>query len=84
MKINDAVKAGPEQVGEFPSIKVRNVDGQYVVRDGNSRLSIAQQTKAKQIKVKVETDYDSAVDLNRRTRRNNLPKTGTSDLPQPR
>ncbi|WP_141103544.1 hypothetical protein, partial [Salmonella enterica] len=43
--IND-VRKGNIKATDFPAIKVVNVKGQLVVRDGNSRLAIAVKGKA--------------------------------------
>ena len=80
--IQKIISKGSEQVGNFKPINVINVKGQYVVRDGNSRLYIAQKTKAKKIKVHIETDIDAFRDLNKRLKSNGLPKTGTKKYPK--
>lgn len=58
ISIDKAVKMGSEQAAEFPPLKVVNVKGQLVARDGNSRLFIVKQTKTSKIKVELETDVD--------------------------
>ena len=80
--IQKIISKGSKQVGDFKPINVINVKGQYVVRDGNSRLYIAQKTKAKKIKVHIETDIDAFRDLNKRLKSNGLPKTGTKKYPK--
>jgi len=81
-KINAVIKEGPNQVKDFPPIDVKIVDGQMVAIDGNSRLTIAEKTGAIKIKAKIKTDIESAKELSRRTRRNNLPRTGTCKIPE--
>ena len=57
----------------IPAIKVINVKGQLVVRDGNSHLLIARNAKIKYIKVIVETDINSLKDFTSRIKNNHLP-----------
>ncbi|MDI5587087.1 hypothetical protein MJN01_23480, partial [Salmonella enterica subsp. enterica serovar Kentucky] len=78
--IND-VRKGNIKATDFPAIKVVNVKGQLVVRDGNSRLAIAVKGKAQQIKVILETNVDQLRDFTKRLRNNGLPNTGTSKTP---
>ncbi|WP_198598809.1 RHS repeat-associated core domain-containing protein, partial [Escherichia sp. MOD1-EC5457] len=79
--IND-VRRGDVKVTDFPAIKVVNVKGQLVARDGNSRLAIAIKAKAKQIKVIIENNVDQLRDFTSRLRKNGLPNTGTSETPK--
>ncbi|WP_346014245.1 RHS repeat-associated core domain-containing protein [Kosakonia sp. SMBL-WEM22] len=79
--IND-VRRGDVKVTDFPAIKVVNVKGQLVARDGNSRLAIAIKAKAKQIKVIIENNVDQLRDFTSRSRKNGLPNTGTSETPK--
>ncbi|HBC6355198.1 RHS repeat-associated core domain-containing protein, partial [Proteus mirabilis] len=62
-------------------IRVVNVKGQYVVRDGNSRLYIAQTSKVKSIPIEIVTDVEELKEFNSRLKRNGLPNQGTSKLP---
>ena len=78
--IND-VRKGNVKVTDFPAIRVVDVKGQLVVRDGNSRLAIARSAKAKQIKIVIETNVNELKDFKRRLWRNNMPNTGTSKVP---
>ncbi|ENB2550418.1 RHS domain-containing protein, partial [Salmonella enterica subsp. enterica] len=78
--IND-VRKGNIKATDFPAIKVVNVKGQLVVRDGNSRLNIAVKGKAPQIKAILETNIDQLRDFTKRLRNNGLPNTGTSETP---
>ncbi|AKF92337.1 hypothetical protein EX87_00620 [Brevibacillus laterosporus] len=82
--ITKVVKQGPDQVKNFPPISVVNVKGQLVARDGNSRLYVAQKTKAEKIKVRIEKDIESFKDLTKRLRNNGLPNEGTKKPPTPR
>ncbi|QYS87231.1 hypothetical protein JJC03_04650 [Flavobacterium oreochromis] len=63
-------------------IRVVNVKGQLVVRDGNSRLYTAIKGKSKIIPIEFVTDIDELREFNSRLKRNGLPNTGTSDLPK--
>ncbi|PIT17312.1 RHS repeat domain-containing protein [Snodgrassella alvi] len=63
--IND-VRKGNVKVTDFPAIRVVDVKGQLVVRDGNSRLAIARSAKAKQIKIVIETNVNELKDFKRR------------------
>ena len=83
-KINQTIRNGPDQVQDFPPVTVREVDGQLVVIDGNSRTYVAQRTGAKEIRVRIDQSPEAGAELNRRTRRNNLPRTGTSRQPEPK
>ncbi|WP_237613301.1 RHS repeat-associated core domain-containing protein [Pectobacterium parmentieri] len=78
--IND-VRKGNVKATDFPAIKVVNVKGQLVARDGNSRLTIAVKGKAQQIKAIIETNVDQLRDFTSRLRKNGLPNTGTSKTP---
>ncbi len=80
--IEKAIHQGSVQVENFPPISVIEVDGQYVVRDGNSRLLIAQKTKAKKIKVIIETALDACRDLNRRLKENGYKNGGSNKQPK--
>lgn len=62
-------------------IRVVNVKGQYVVRDGNSRLYIARNAKVGSIPVEVVKDIDELREFNSRLKRNGLPNNGTNKLP---
>lgn len=62
-------------------IRVVNVKGQYVVRDGNSRLYIARNAKVGSIPVEVVKDTDELREFNSRLKRNGLPNNGTNKLP---
>ena len=77
-----AYKEGPGQVNSFPPVDVIDVKGQLVVRNGNSRLSIAQETGAKEIKYIDRTDnLDQVRDLKGRLHNNRLDSQGTDNLP---
>ncbi|WP_143558195.1 hypothetical protein, partial [Snodgrassella alvi] len=78
--VND-VRKGNVKVTDFPAIRVVDVKGQLVVRDGNSRLAIARNAKAKQIKVIIETDVGKLRDFTGRLRNNGLRNTGTTKIP---
>ena len=78
--IND-VRKGKVKVTDFPAIRVVNMKGQLVVRDGNSRLAIARIAKAKQIRVIIETNVDKLRDFTGRLRNNGLRNTGTTKIP---
>ncbi|NLW48188.1 MAG: hypothetical protein GXY86_12755, partial [Firmicutes bacterium] len=84
MSIEKVIRQGPEQVKDFPPIKVVEVKGQLVVRDGNSRLLIARETKAETIKAVMENDLNCLRDLFSRLKKNNLLITGTNKPPIPR
>nr|WP_240754569.1 RHS repeat-associated core domain-containing protein [Lampropedia aestuarii] len=74
ISIKSAINAGAEQVFSFPPISVLVIKGRMVARDGNSRLLIAQETKAALISVIDETGCnEKRQDLRRRTARNGLP-----------
>lgn len=62
-------------------IRVVNVKGQYVVRDGNSRLYIARNAKVGSIPVEVVKDIDELREFNSRLKRNGLPNNVTNKLP---
>ncbi|MCO6561203.1 MAG: hypothetical protein J6574_08935, partial [Gilliamella sp.] len=78
--IND-VRKGKVKVTDFHAIRVVNMKGQLVVRDGNSRLAIARIAKAKQIRVIIETNVDKLRDFTGRLRNNGLRNTGTTKIP---
>ncbi len=81
--IQTVINLGAEQVALFPPIHVIQIKGQWIARDGNSRLLIARKTKAKAIQAIDETSCNqSRIDLIKRLRNNGLPNTGTSDLPK--
>ena len=82
--IEKVIRQGSSQVNDFPPIKVLNVKGQLVVRDGNSRLYVAIKTKAKKIKYIVENSPDNWKDLNSRLKHNGYKSTGSSNLPKPK
>lgn len=84
ISIDKAVHLGPEQVDEFPPISVLDMKGQYVVRNGNSRLYIAKETKAEKIKVIIiiETSVEAYNDLIRRLRNNGYGNNGSSEPPK--
>jgi len=84
VSIGKAIRNGPGQVEDFPPINVVNVKGQYVARDGNSRLYLAQKTKASSINVVIETDMNSFRDLTKRLKNNGLGNMGTPKLPTPK
>lgn len=75
-------KSGADDVmKDMKPIRVVNVKGQYVVRDGNSRLYLARQSKASAIPVEIVTDVDELREFNSRLKRNGLPNEGTNKLP---
>ena len=74
-------RQGPKQVENFPPIRVMKIKGQYVVRDGNSRLYLARKTKARKIKVIIETSHEALQDLLSRLRRNGYGIQGSPDVP---
>lgn len=83
--MSQVVRQGPDQVADFPPIRVSKVKGQWVARDGNSRLFVGKKTKAQKIKAIDETgDVPSWNDLNRRLKQNGLGPQGTKKLPTPR
>ena len=80
--MDKAIEMGAGQVAAFPPISVINVKGQWVARDGNSRLLIAQKTKAKGIAAMDESScVEKRKDLASRLRNNKLPAQGTSRHP---
>ncbi|NHZ83844.1 DUF4150 domain-containing protein [Massilia sp. CCM 8695] len=82
ISMEKAIRLGAAQVAEFPPISVINVKGQWVARDGNSRLLIARKTKAKQIAALDESSCeDKRKDLSSRLRNNGLERSGTNELP---
>ena len=82
VSIEKAIRQGPEQVEDFPPITVLEMKGKYVVRDGNSRLYIANETKAKQIKVIIESSLDAYADLLKRLRSNGYGNQGSTKPPK--
>jgi RHS repeat-associated protein len=82
--VASAIRKGPDQVKGFPAIKAQLVKGQLVARDGNTRLLIAQETKAPKILIEIESGAEARTQLSRRTAANGLPLTGTSRRPTPR
>lgn len=82
VSVEKAIRQGPEQVEDFPPITVLEMKGQYVVRDGNSRLYIANETKAKQIKVIIESSLDAYSDLLKRLRRSGYDNQGSPKPPK--
>ena len=62
--IQTVINLGAEQVALFPPIHVIQIKGQWIARDGNSRLLIARKTKAKAIQAIDETSCNqSRIDL---------------------
>ncbi|EXB48568.1 RHS repeat-associated core domain protein [Acinetobacter sp. 1000160] len=83
ISIQSSINNGAAQVANFPPISVINVKGQWVARDGNSRLLIAKSTKATSISAIDDSGcLDKRKDLNSRLRNNGLPSQGTSNLPK--
>ena len=76
-------KSGADNVmKDMNPIRVVHVKGQYVVRDGNSRLYLARQSKASSIPIEIVTNVDELKEFNSRLKRNGLPNKGTSKLPK--
>jgi len=77
-----SIKKGNTSAIDFPAISVADIKGQYVVRDGNSRLAIARKSKSSKIKAILITTIDEFKDLTSRLRKNRLPNKGTNQIPK--
>ena len=82
--VKKSIKSGKNIMENMKPIRVANIKGQLVVRDGNSRLYIAKKAKSPVIPIKIIDEIEELRDLNRRLHNNGLGSCGTKDLPIPK